>query len=123
LLKDIKRTLGTKFDSKRFVPYVQMYEFEALLFSKPQVIADVVQNPGIGPELAAIRGDFRTPEEINDDSTTAPSKRVEKLHPAYEKPLHGSIAAERIGIDTMLDECPHFQAWLARLRGSVAGAK
>jgi hypothetical protein len=123
LLNDIMQTLGKKFDPRRFLPNIQMYEYEALLFSKPQVIADVVLNQQIAPQLAAIRREFATPEEINDSANTAPSKRIEQLHPAYEKPLHGAIAAQRIGIETMLAECPHFRDWLTKLEAGSAGGK
>lgn len=115
ILADITAALGQSFNPSRFVPYVQMYEYEALLFTKPTIIADVVNNPDIAASLVAIRGQFRTPEEINDSPTTAPSKRIERLHPTYEKPLHGSIAAQRIGIEALLAECLHFQEWVMGL--------
>jgi len=123
LLQDVVATMGGEFDPRRLIPYVQMYEYEALLFTKPEVIADVVRHPEIAPKLARIRKKFKTPEEINDSRTTAPSKRIEKLHSAYEKPLHGSIAAQRIGIDAMLAECPHFREWLAKLQAGGLGGK
>jgi Domain of unknown function (DUF4276) len=47
---------------------------------------------------------------------THPSARLEQLRdPAYDKRLHGSRLAERIGIETMRSECSHFDAWLTHI--------
>lgn len=105
--------------SLQFIPYVQMHEFEALLFSEPQTLAGVVSRlahpSGIGRELGRIAAAFRTPEEIDDHPATAPSKRILALAPDYQKAIDGNIAASRIGAETMRRECPHFESWLIRL--------
>src|SRR4030042_3683430 len=38
MLADISGQLGSRFNCSRFVPYVQMHEFEALLFSDPGML-------------------------------------------------------------------------------------
>ena len=116
ILKDISETLDDNFDKMRFRPYVQMHEFEALLFTRPEMIAEVVGKPEIASKLRAIRKQFKTPEEINDNPKMAPSQRIKSLHLDYEKPLHGSIAALRIGVDAMLTQCPHFREWLVNIQ-------
>jgi len=39
ILADISAEMGRDFNPVRFIPYVQMHEFEALLFSDPKVLA------------------------------------------------------------------------------------
>lgn len=112
---DIAATLGNSFDRRRVIPYVQMHEFEALLFSAPKIIAEVVCAPTIADQLAAVRTAFATPEEINDNPNTAPSKRLVGIHRGYQKVLHGAIAAKRIGVAAMCAECPHFGEWVTKL--------
>jgi hypothetical protein len=85
-----------------------MHEFEALVFSHPPTICEVLRSPESEEDVQAIRDEFSTPEEINDDPNTAPSKRLLNLFAEYRKRLHGLIAARRIGVETMLSECPHF---------------
>jgi len=102
---------------RRFIPYVQIYEFEGLLFSDPQRFASGIDQPQLAAEFSAIPDDFSTPEEINDSPMTAPSKQIEKLFRRYEKPLHGSLAAMEIGLSTIRAECPIFDEWLRRLEG------
>ena len=90
----------------RFLPHIQPYEFEALLFSDPERFADV----------EAARRSVRSPEYINDGSETHPSARLENLlRPRYNKVRHGRAVSARIGIDRMRAECAHFDDWMARV--------
>ncbi len=75
-------------------------------------MAQGISKPDLGNQLQKVRDEFATPEEINDSPNTAPSKRIKKLYPAYEKPLYGSLAALEIGLDTIRRECHGFNAWL-----------
>jgi len=60
------------------------------------------------------KGEFATPEAIDDSPQLAPSKRIEALMPLYRKPLMGP-AAQRIRLATIRKECLHFGDWLERL--------
>ncbi len=99
----------------RFIPYIQMYEFEGLLFSDPTQLAEAIGQSGIASDLIKVRQSFATPEEINDSPNTAPSKRIIKLFSGYEKVIHGTFAAMDIGLELIREECPLFDAWLQRL--------
>lgn len=101
--------------ARRFLPHIQPFEFEALLFSSPDSLSGSLPGHGLAPRLQAIRGQFPTPEDINDSPQTAPSKRIEQLFPGYKKVLYASEAAKAVGLTTMREECKHFAAWLARL--------
>ncbi len=113
--KDILTELGDSFDENRFHPYVQMHEFEALLFSKPATVCTVLRSSKSEREMQSIRDSFHNPEEINDNSETAPSKRLLRLFADYKKRIHGAIAAKRIGIEAMREACPHFADWVKTL--------
>jgi hypothetical protein len=113
--KDITTEMGHMFDVRRFIPYLQMHEFEGLLFSDVTVLAAKVGRPDLLTGLEAVRGEFRNPEEIDDGPTSAPSKRIQSLVPNYDKVFHGSLAARGIGLTRMRQECPRFSAWISRL--------
>jgi hypothetical protein len=98
-----------------FVPYLQLHEYEGLLFGDPAVFADAIGQPQLSRRLQIIRSSFATPEDSNEDPNRAPSKRILGIYPAYQKVVDGALAAERIGIDRMRAECPHFRDWLERL--------
>ena len=115
LLADVAARLGGKFDRRSFIPFVIMHEFEGLLFSDCDAFGNGIGQPQLVGEFQKIRDQFSSPEEINDSPLTAPSKRVLKLVPEYEKPLHGTLAALEIGLERICQQCPHFQSWLHRL--------
>lgn len=100
--------------SRRFIPFLTLHEFEALMFADPDAMAD--EFPRVRAELQAIRDAFNSPEEINDDPDTAPSKRLKDLvGDEYQKTLHGPLVTMTIGIETIRRECRHFNEWVERL--------
>ena len=120
LLADVRQEMGGGFDPNRFVPYVMMHEFEALLFSNCEQFGSGIGRPDLAASFQGIRDQFASPEEIDDSPETAPSKRVERLVPGYQKPLLGILAALEIGLDAMRHECPHFAMWLSSLEALTA---
>ena len=99
----------------RFVPFVLMHEFEALLFSDCRLLSRGIGRQDLQPEFEAVRRQFSTPEDINDSPQTAPSNRISQILPSYQKPLYGSLAILEIGLAAIRQECPHFDQWLAVL--------
>lgn len=65
--------------------------------------------------LEAVVAAFETPEGINNGVATAPSKRLMKLIPTYDKSLDGGPLAKYTGIATTRRRCPSFNAWVERL--------
>ncbi|GGK25222.1 DUF4276 family protein [Aliivibrio fischeri] len=100
---------------RRFIPYVQMYEFEGLLFSDPQKMAQGMDRSDVEQSFIDIANSFESPEHINNSPQTAPSKRIEKLIWGYEKPLLGTLAALEVGLDSMREQCVLFDAWLKQI--------
>jgi hypothetical protein len=101
----------------RFLPYLQLHEYEALLFSDPPALASAIGQPQLASRFQHIREQFQTPEDINDDPQTAPSKRIKGAYPPYEKVVEGARAASAVGIERMRQECPHFHEWVQHLEG------
>ncbi|MCU4430445.1 DUF4276 family protein [Acinetobacter baumannii] len=98
---------------KRFIPYVQMYEFEGLLFSDSEAIAS-----NLGVNLASVERivtEFNTPEHINNSPQTAPSKRLQALSSSYDKVFLGSLIALDVGIAKMREKCAGFDNWLTQI--------
>ena len=115
----ITAALGSELAANRFIPYVQMHEFESLFFSDTESLGDLLSRDArpqwIKQRLRRIADAFATPEQIDDNPATAPSKRIRALAPDYQKITDGNIAARRIGLQTMRRKCPHFNKWLGRL--------
>ena len=108
---------------RRLVPYIQLHEFEALLFSDPKKFGERFDHHSTGiSRLVQIAEQFN-PELINDGNETAPSKRIIGEIPEYgaDKASSGPIVAERIGLPTLRARCQHFAEWLGKLEALAQG--
>lgn len=122
-VKTLEAALAQDVGDSRLIPYVQLHEFEAILFCDPTVFARIFENAERGiAELSAVRAAAASPERINDGDATAPSKRILQAFPQFDKLRDGLAAAELIALDIVRSQCPHFAAWLERLE-SLAGAR
>ncbi|WP_193771176.1 DUF4276 family protein [Candidatus Magnetaquicoccus inordinatus] len=92
--------------------------YEGLLFSDVAALCQTV--PGwqqAEQKLTTIRGQYASPEHINDGYASKPSARLAThLSPRYDKMLHAPLAAERVTVAVMEQQCRHFCEWLGRLR-------
>ena len=114
----LENALSQDIDDRRFVPYIQLHEFEALLFCDPQKLAKYF--PAHQDEihrLLTVASAAASPELINDSRTTAPSKRIIAAISPYErqKAEVGPSVAEEIGVAVLRKKCRHFDDWLTRL--------
>jgi len=112
----LEQSFASDINHPRFAAYVQLHEFEALLFSDPQSFS--IAFPSIGDKvgkLQAIRSAFETPEHIDEREDHGPSKEILRILPEYDKPVSGPLIAKQIGLAKLRQECHHFDAWLARL--------
>ena len=114
-VKRYEEAFGAKINHTRFSPFLMLHEFEALLFTEPDKIAQRFPDNDQTKPLQKIRDQYASPEEIDDSPDTAPSKRIKKLLPGYRKRQHGVIAAQDIGLEAMRGACPHFNEWLTKL--------
>lgn len=98
----------------RFLPYLSSPEFEALLLSSPEVICEHFGDLRRPRDFAFLQ-EVATPEELNDNPNTHPSRRILNIFPEYGKAKDGPQIAEKIGLATIRQKCPHFSRWLAAL--------
>ncbi len=111
--------INGELDDIRFVPYIQLHEFEALILADPkqlnweflehdrpiQQLVEMVEKEGGNPEL------------IDDGVNTAPSKRIIAEIPEYEgsKATSGPLVAGKIGMQKLSERCRHFSEWVENL--------
>ena len=114
--QDIEKSFR-KNDTCKFIPYIQLHEFEALLFTNPKKISECMslynQSVSIDQLLKDIVEKFKTPEHINQDNS--PSKRLKQIDPQYDKVFAGPLIAEEIGIEHIKSKCEHFKKWIEQI--------
>ena len=117
-VEELENALADDIPDPRFIPYIQLHEFEALLLSDlGQLETQFDGTADAIARLATMAARFPSPEHINDGSATAPSKRIISALPEYDgrKASAGPIVAEKIGLATICSKCAHFAEWLGKL--------
>ena len=112
----IENAISEDIHCSRFIPYIQLHEFEGLLFSSNDGFEFLPNIPvGNRTQLQEAVHIHENPELLNDGIFTAPSKRLECLIPGYQKTFHGPLIAEIVTIDRMLERCERFRNWIEAL--------
>ncbi len=106
-IEEIEVELQQKIANNRFIPYIQKYEFEALLFSD---IAKIENSLGKRFTQKKIKN---KPEEINHNNP--PSKLLARIFPDYIKRSHGNAILKEIGLQNIREQCPRFDEWIKKL--------
>lgn len=116
----LEAQLAIDVGEKNFIPNLMVHEFEALLFAGTDKFAEWTDDSKVVPALKTIASTYQTPEDINDSPQTAPSKRISRAMPEYQKTFHGPLIACEIGLNAMRLTCPHFHDWLLKLDALAA---
>jgi hypothetical protein len=122
----LESAFANSINDNRFIPYIQLYEFESLIFTNLEELYKSF------PEYDQYRNDinrlsiecssYSSPELINQGVTTAPSKRLGKVIPRYDK-LKTTLAPQviqKIGLSNIRAKCPHFDRWITQLESLPA---
>lgn len=101
----------------RFIPYMQLHEFEGILFNNLGIFDLLFNEDEIldRDELETVFREFDNPEMINNNPDNAPSKRLKRIIKGYNKIVYGNILAEEIGLTAIRSKCPRFDKWITRL--------
>ena len=113
----LQAALAADINDRRFIPYVQRHEFEALVLASLDALEDLLDAPDDLAGIEALRADIGDlpPEDVNDSRETAPSKRLMRFVPSYQKTLYGPLVTEVTGLPTLRAACPGFDAWVGTL--------
>lgn len=115
----LQKSLGNAISDRRFVPYIQLHEFEALLFSNNNGF-EYLWDERLFSQTKSIVDAYPNPEEINSAPETAPSKRLLSINQSYDKVIEGNLIALEVGLTEMLEKCPRFADWVDCLIAACA---
>jgi len=114
--RHVEREFDRDINDRRFHPFLQVHEFEAYLFVDPaRTGQSLLGSASQIRRLQDVRYRFATPEDINDNANTSPSHRILDIFPQYSKVVEGPPIISKIGLDAIIETCPHFAAWIAWL--------
>jgi len=113
-VESLERALYHAINDRRFISYIQLHEFEALLFSNNNGFEYYFKDKH-AIATKSIVNDYENPEEINTTPQGAPSKRIQTINEDYDKVTEGNLIALEVGINAILSRCPRFKAWVDNL--------
>jgi hypothetical protein len=102
----------------RLLPYVQVHEFETLLYADLSELAGTLGDDAGASAVEALAAEVAgvAPEDVDDGPDTAPSKRILKhVGPRYRKRVYGVQTTASIGLAALRSACPRFDAWVTTL--------
>lgn len=119
-INEIETAIFQDIGEHNFIPYIQRHEIEALMFSSIEGFELVLDDDEQLKQLEGIMLAYPNPEDINNSPETAPSKRIGKVFEhngigKYHKTTDGEMIFEMIGIDIILEKCPRFRDWIAKI--------
>lgn len=115
-VRALEDSFGADVGDRRFVPHIQLHEFEAYLFVDVEAFELFYDHHTAQIDTLRRQGrSYTSPELIDDGRQTAPSKRIIEQFPDYQKVTFGPQIAEMIGLAAIREACPHFSEWLTRL--------
>lgn len=117
--------LAADLNSFVFSPYIQLHEFEALVFAGLEYLK--IDHPDQVRAIKKLEQELEQcggmPEAVNNRPETSPSKRLIAALGKYNKPKTGPMVAERVGMVGLKLQCPHFKEWIDRLEQMIKEIK
>lgn len=110
-VESLENAINEDINDRRFFSYIQLHEFEALLFSNNKGF-EYYFSDKLSKETESIISSYDNPEDINTSPESAPSKRLLAIKPDYNKVLEGNLIALEIGIKSILEKCTRFAIWI-----------
>jgi hypothetical protein len=117
-VEEMEKLMKDEINFYKFIPYIQLHEYEALMYSNTKIMEDWLSlynriPPGYFTEIKGSVKD--NPELINENIETAPSKRILTICDSYDKVDDGILILKEIGLPNIRKECAHFNDWISKL--------
>lgn len=118
----LQARFAEELNHQRFIPFLALHEFEAWLFSAPDIVEMHFDKANLADRLHTVVQRAGEPELINHGADTHPKARLHSLVGGYKETSDGPTLLQKIGIAAVRAACPHFDGWLNRLEalGGVA---
>lgn len=115
-IEALENAFAKDIDDWRFLPYVQLHEFEALVLAGLEYLPELydVDEEQLGALAREVRK--KGPELVNDGIQSTPSKRLMACIPDYNKLATGLLVTEAVTIPGLVAACPHFGQWVTQLQ-------
>lgn len=112
-VEHVEHALADAVGDPRFVPHLTLHESESWVFAAAKQLGDLYGDQDLAARLTADVVAAGGAELVNDDPSTAPSKRLLRYRAGYAKVLDGPLAVGELGLPSLRARCPHLDRWLS----------
>lgn len=106
------------YDDNFFFPYIELHEFEAMIFSDVTKLEEAYFDYDLTALKECVK-EQSNPELINNGEETAPSKRIINCINCFDKANVGVDVLDKIGIENIAKKCRHFAEWMKRIEARI----
>lgn len=99
----------------RFLPYMNLHEYEIIYYIDETITKGVLNSNFDRMKYRKVIQDYPNIEEINENPNNAPSKRLEKICPSYDKVFHSALISQSLQMGSILKKCQHFKRWIDQI--------
>lgn len=111
---EMQKCIHEDINDTRFISYIQLHEFEALLFASNDGFTTFFSEEQAKKTQQIIES-YDNPEDINTTPSGAPSKRLLAIKDDYDKIIEGNLIALEVGFPKIMEKCPRFKSWIEKL--------
>ena len=119
LVQFLESSFNEDISARNFIPYIQLHEFETLMFHNLEKIADEFFDINVNlKEFQKEINQYDNLELINSSPSKAPSKRIDKYTNGQYCTRKVSASAnilKDIDVDLLRDKYTHFNQWLQKI--------
>lgn len=115
----VEAAIAAEIGLDNFLPHVVLHELEALLYSDPRAVGAHFDDSEVAEAMEADLVQCDEPELVDEGPSTAPSKRIMRHRPGYLKTSDGPAILADIGLPSIREACPHFDAWLSQVEAAA----
>jgi hypothetical protein len=123
----LEAALTAELGDRRFIPYLQVHEFEALILSRPESIQELYDVPNtVVAELQRDCAAYPSPEHVDEGQESHPKARLQEVvrhcdQGRYSENVAGPLLVGAIGLAELREKCAHFGQWLTILESLDRG--
>lgn len=121
-VKHVEQAMYSAIGDRRFLPNLVLHEIEAWVLSDCARLGDVMGDVAGAEALSRMVQTEPSPELIDENPDTAPSKRILNAYPRYRKTIDGPLVIADAGLASIRKSCPHANKWLTDIQDKLKQA-
>jgi hypothetical protein len=119
-VRHVESAIAAAIGSPRFLPHLVLHETEAWVLADCVRLGDLMGDARPAEKLARLVRKQGGPELVNGGPDTAPSKRIMRAYPEYNKVRDGPLVIADAGLDSIRCRCPHADGWLREVEAMLS---